>query len=110
MNVGRIGPWPVSLFCFRRTGPGPTFCTGYQPRGYGILFDVLDDSIALLWATGVVIVRFRLPESPGLAQELIGCSGSGTLEPTHQHWHGNFGQEQYMDVIGHDDPGAEFVE
>jgi hypothetical protein len=58
-----------------------------------------------------MIVRFLLPESfAGTAQNRVGMPSRGPLQPPSDYRQRLFRQDEYVNMIGHNDPSPEFVE
>jgi hypothetical protein len=106
-QLGGAGP----LACQGRTGKRPQFSRGNQSRCNGVGFNVVPDLHKLALISYVVVERLILPKRvAGAVQESIGSASRGAFQPPRQNGYRHERQNQNVNVIGHDNPGIEFIE
>jgi len=102
------GAFACPLAC---AGPMPIVSTFHEARGYGIVFDVANDSAELAGIANPAIEGFVAPERvAGQTDNPVGLASGRTLEPASNRGQRNLRCNQQVNVVGHDDPGMKCVE
>lgn len=75
----------------------------------GVIFDVLPEIEQLFEGADDVVVTVGLPELAGSGEVLVAFPGGGSLDALHDHFQfvARAGNDQQVDVIGHDDEIAQ---
>jgi hypothetical protein len=90
--------------------PGIILRSRHQSRLNRIVLDIPDNPTHLNVIADPVIVRFPVPEGfPGSPKNFIGFTGSESFQSSKQAWRRNLRQEQYVDMIGHQNPSPQFI-
>lgn len=92
-------------------GPGPGLGICGQAGGDGVGLNVGADAIELSWAADPMVKGFVLPEMLACAmQNGVGIARGYAFESVCNRGERDFGSDQQVDVIGHDDKSVQIVE
>ena len=101
---------PVANVC-PSTGPAKKFGSGYQPRGHGVVFDVVFGFGKLRGIADPTVPGFVFPKwLASAAENPVSLPSGRALEPTGDCRQGNQRCQEHVDVIGHQYPCMELIE
>src|SRR5271156_836569 len=103
-------PGSGAFACQPRARPMPVMWIRCQAGADWVVLHIVNQTVQFRLIAYTMVEGFILPEGlPRSAQDQVGLSRCRTFQPTHNHRQGGLGQQQYMNMVGHDYPGSELI-